>query len=44
MEKSAHGEGVAIGMIQITKVAENKGLVAKGLTNQIRDMVIKFHY
>ena len=41
--KVMHGEGVAIGMIQITKVAENKGLVAKGLTNQIRDMVIKFH-
>ncbi|MCJ1974055.1 3-dehydroquinate synthase [Lactococcus carnosus] len=38
-----HGEGVAIGMIQITKVAEEKGLVAPGLTQEIRDMVVKFH-
>lgn len=41
--KVMHGEGVAIGMIQITKVAEAKGLVAKGLTKQIREMVLKFH-
>lgn len=38
-----HGEGVAIGMIQITKIAESKGLVAAGLTAKIRDMVEKFH-
>ena len=38
-----HGEGVAIGMIQITKVAEDKGLVEAGLTEKIREMVLKFH-
>ncbi|MDR1605860.1 MAG: 3-dehydroquinate synthase [Streptococcaceae bacterium] len=38
-----HGEAVAIGMIQITKIAEAKGLAEAGLTNQIREMVKKFH-
>ena len=41
--KVMHGEGVAIGMIQITKIAEAKGLVEVGLTEKIREMVIKFH-
>ena len=41
--KVMHGEGVAIGMIQITKVAEDKGLVEAGLTEKIREMVLKFH-
>lgn len=41
--KVMHGEGVAIGMIQITKVAEDKGLVEEGLTEKIREMVLKFH-
>ncbi|GFH41887.1 3-dehydroquinate synthase [Lactococcus hodotermopsidis] len=41
--KVMHGEGVAIGMIQITKIAEEKGLVALGLTDKIRAMVEKFH-
>ncbi|WP_081165054.1 3-dehydroquinate synthase [Lactococcus garvieae] len=38
-----HGEAVAIGMVQISKVAESKGLMPKGLTAKIRAMLQKFH-
>lgn len=41
--KVMHGEGVAIGMIQITKIAEAKGMVEAGLTAKITEMVEKFH-
>ncbi|MDC0825251.1 3-dehydroquinate synthase [Lactococcus petauri] len=37
-----HGEAVAIGMIQISKVAESKGLMPKGLTAQIKAVLQKF--
>lgn len=37
-----HGEAVAIGMIQISKVAESKGLMPKGLTAQIKVVLQKF--
>ena len=37
-----HGEAVAIGMVQVTKVAEAKGLVQAGLTRAIRQMCQKF--
>ena len=37
-----HGEAVAIGMVQVTKVAEAKGLVQAGLTQAIRQMCQKF--
>jgi 3-dehydroquinate synthase len=37
-----HGEAVAIGMVQISKVAESKGLMPKGLTAKIRAMLQKF--
>ncbi|HEY0222660.1 MAG TPA: 3-dehydroquinate synthase [Lactovum miscens] len=37
-----HGEAVAIGMFQITKVAEEKGLAQSGLTEKIRQMLQKF--
>ncbi len=37
-----HGEAVAIGMVQISKVAESKGLMPKGLTAQIKAMLQKF--
>ncbi|MDR0299440.1 MAG: 3-dehydroquinate synthase, partial [Streptococcaceae bacterium] len=37
-----HGEAVAIGMVQITQVAEEKGLVEAGLTEKIRQMCLKF--
>lgn len=37
-----HGEAVAIGMVQITRVAEEKGLTAKGTTRQLEAMLRKF--
>jgi len=38
-----HGEGVAIGMVQITKVAEQKGLSPKGITKYLSELLKKFH-
>lgn len=37
-----HGEAVAIGMVQISQVAEKKGLVEAGLTHKIKTMNQKF--
>lgn len=37
-----HGEAVAIGMVQISKVAEAKGLMPQGITEEIRQMVVKY--
>ncbi|MFC3928484.1 3-dehydroquinate synthase [Streptococcus caprae] len=37
-----HGEAVAIGMVQIARVAERKGLMPVGITQQIIDMCAKF--
>ncbi|MGT2712608.1 3-dehydroquinate synthase [Streptococcus oriscaviae] len=37
-----HGEAVAIGMVQISRVAEKKGLMSAGLTDQIIAMCSKF--
>lgn len=37
-----HGEAVAIGMVQISKIAEQKGLMLTGITEKIRDMCAKF--
>jgi 3-dehydroquinate synthase len=41
--KLTHGEGVAIGMLQITRIAEEKGLTPAGTTDQLRQMIQKFH-
>ncbi|WP_375180142.1 3-dehydroquinate synthase [Enterococcus rotai] len=38
-----HGEGVAIGMSQITRVAESKKLTPSGTTDQLNKMIQKFH-
>ncbi|WP_207695001.1 3-dehydroquinate synthase [Enterococcus sp. DIV0212c] len=38
-----HGEGVAIGMSQITRIAEEKTLTPAGTTKQLNDMIQKFH-
>ncbi|WEV44847.1 3-dehydroquinate synthase [Streptococcaceae bacterium ESL0687] len=38
-----HGEGVALGMSQMSKVAEEKGLMAQGITKKITDMLEKFN-
>ncbi|MBM7636774.1 3-dehydroquinate synthase [Streptococcus saliviloxodontae] len=40
--KVMHGEAVAIGMVQISRVAEQKGLMPKGITEQIIAMCDKF--
>ena len=37
-----HGEAVAMGMVQISKVAEEKGLMPAGITQSITDMCQKF--
>lgn len=37
-----HGEAVAIGMVQISRVAEKKGLMLAGITEQIITMCEKF--
>lgn len=37
-----HGEAVAIGMVQISRVAEKKHLMPSGITEQIIDMCKKF--
>lgn len=36
-ERESHGEAVAIGMYQITKMAEEKGLTASGCAEKIRE-------
>ncbi|OFI49964.1 3-dehydroquinate synthase [Floricoccus tropicus] len=38
-----HGEGVALGMSQMSKIAEEKGLMPDGITQEITDMLEKFH-
>ena len=37
-----HGEAVAMGMVQVSKVAEQKGLMPVGITQSIREMCQKF--
>lgn len=37
-----HGEAVAIGMIQLSRVAERKGLIPVGITQEMIDMCYKF--
>ena len=40
--KVMHGEAVAIGMVQISRVAEKKNLMPQGITRQIAEMCVKF--
>ena len=37
-----HGEAVSIGMVQLSRVAEEKGLMSKGISQQIEEMCRKF--
>lgn len=37
-----HGEGVAIGMYLITKLAENKGLVKKEFSENIKNILVRY--
>lgn len=39
-EKESHGEGVAIGMYQITKISEEKGLTKPGEAERIRKVLV----
>ena len=41
-EKYSHGEAVAIGMYQITKLSEEKGFSRAGTTNKIKNILIKY--
>lgn len=42
-EKESHGEAVAIGMYQITKLSEEKGLTKSGTAEKIRKLLAKYH-
>lgn len=41
-ERYTHGEGVAIGMYQIMKSANNKGLINEEVVKEIKDILIKY--
>lgn len=42
-ESYSHGEAVAIGMVQITKIAEEQGLTKVGTAKRIENVVKKYH-
>lgn len=41
-KKFTHGEAVAIGMYQISKIAENKGLTKKGVAENIKEILAQY--
>lgn len=41
-KKFAHGEAVAIGMYEISKIAEGKGLTEQGVSNEIKEILIQY--
>ena len=41
--KYSHGEGVAIGMYEISKISEEKGLTKKGTSQRIKDILVKYN-
>lgn len=41
-EKYSHGEAVAIGMVQLTKIAEEKGLSPVGTSDIIKNICLKY--
>lgn len=41
-ERESHGEAVAIGMYQITKIAEEKGLTEKGTAQKIQSLITAY--
>lgn len=41
-ERESHGEAVAIGMYQISKIAEEKGLTAAGCAEAIREVLVTY--
>lgn len=42
-EKYSHGEAVAIGMYEITKFSEAKGLTKKGTAERIKNILVKYN-
>ncbi len=42
-ERESHGEAVSIGMYQIMKIAESKGIVAQGMAEEIKEVLDKYH-
>ncbi|MBN4062719.1 MAG: 3-dehydroquinate synthase [Alkaliphilus sp.] len=42
-EGFTHGEAIAIGMYQITKISENKGITKQGTSEKIKEILIKFN-
>lgn len=42
-ERYSHGEAVAIGMVQITRIAEEQGLSKVGTAKRIENVVKKYH-
>lgn len=42
-EKYTHGEGVAIGMYEITKISEEKGLTEIGTADKIKNILVKYN-
>lgn len=42
-ERESHGEAVAIGMYQISKMAEQKGLTKEGTAESIRSVLASYH-
>lgn len=41
-KKFTHGEAVAIGMYEISKIAENKGLTEKGVSDSIKQILVQY--
>lgn len=41
--KYTHGEGVAIGMYEITRISEEKGITKKGSSKEIKEILIKYN-
>lgn len=41
-KKFTHGEAVAIGMYEISNIAENKGLTEQGVSNEIKEILIQY--
>ncbi|OOM77099.1 3-dehydroquinate synthase [Clostridium sp. BL-8] len=41
-KRFTHGEGVAIGMYEISRIAENKGLTEKGVSEEIKEILIQY--
>ena len=42
-EHYSHGEAVSIGMVQLTRIAELKGLTPQGTAKQIEEVLKKYH-